>query len=164
MKRIGLLSDTHSHLPSQVFEHFDECDEIWHAGDIGNPKVTEDLEKFKPLRAVWGNIDCHDLRKKFPEIWRFDCEGLDVCMTHIGGYPGKYAPKMRTYLYEKPPKLFICGHSHILKVINDPILRLLHVNPGACGLEGFHKIQTLMRFSIDEGIVKNMEVIELKSP
>ena len=161
MKRIGLLSDTHSYLPPQVFEHFKNCDEIWHAGDIGDPKVANDLEKFKPLQAVWGNIDNNELRHRYKEILRFFCEGMDVCITHIGGYPGKYNARIKAYLHENPPQLFICGHSHILKVIKDDRLNLLHINPGACGLEGFHKVQTLVRFTIHEGKISQLEVIEL---
>lgn len=161
MTRIGLLSDTHSHLDEAVFRYFEECDEVWHAGDFGNPEIADRLEAFKPLRGVWGNIDGLDLRQRFPLHNRFEIEGLKVWMTHIGGYPGKYNPKLRADLHADPPGLFICGHSHILKVIPDKQLKLLHMNPGAAGKEGFHKVRTLLRFSIEAGRVLNAEVIEL---
>ncbi|MBX2814341.1 MAG: metallophosphatase family protein [Saprospiraceae bacterium] len=159
--RIGLLSDTHSYLDPSVFEHFEDCDEIWHAGDIGDPNVVDQLQAFKPLRAVYGNIDSSALRKAFPLNQRFDCHGMDVLMTHIGGYPGRYTKRMRTLFAEQAPDLYICGHSHILKVIYDKEYELLHMNPGACGHEGFHKIRTLLRFSIREGRVEDAQIIEL---
>lgn len=161
MKRIGLLSDTHSHLPEAVFEHFKECDEIWHAGDIGDIGVTDRLQKFKPLRAVFGNIDGTEARAEFKETIRFELEGVDVLMTHIGGYPKRYAMKVREIMQVRPPKLFICGHSHILKVIYDKQYQCLHLNPGAAGNHGFHKEKTLLRFSLDKGEIKNLEIIEL---
>ena len=161
MKRIGLLSDTHSWLDPLVFQYFESCDEIWHAGDIGNVTVADELEAFKPFKAVFGNIDGAPLRSRYPEDLRFVCEGVDVFMTHIGGYPGKYHPRIRPLLKAAPPKLFICGHSHILKVIPDKALGLLHINPGACGIEGFHKVKTLIRFSLDAGRIFNLEVVEL---
>lgn len=161
MKRIGLLSDTHAHFPEEVYKYFAEVDEIWHAGDIGNMQVVEKLVAFKPLRAVYGNIDGNEIRKLFPEDNRFTVEGARVWMTHIGGYPGKYHPRIKKQLEITKPELFICGHSHILKVIPDKNLNLLHLNPGAAGKEGFHKVRTLLRFSIEAGKVKDMEAIEL---
>ncbi|MEK7257853.1 MAG: metallophosphoesterase family protein, partial [Bacteroidota bacterium] len=148
MKKIGLLSDTHSHLDEHIFQYFQACDEIWHAGDIGSMALADRLEKFKPLRAVHGNIDDAAMRRRFPEDLRFECEGLDVFITHIGGYPGKYNLRVREILQANPPKLFICGHSHILKVMPDRQFDLLHINPGACGEEGFHKIKTVVRFDV----------------
>ena len=161
MKRIGLLSDTHSFLDPSVFEYFEDCDEVWHAGDIGKAEVVDQLEEFKPLKAVYGNIDSKELRVRYPEDLRFDCEGLDVWITHIGGYPGRYNKRVRAMMAENPPGLFICGHSHILKVMPDKQHQLLHMNPGACGHHGMHQMRTLLRFSIDEGKVKDLEVIEL---
>lgn len=161
MKRIGLLSDTHSWLDPLVFQYFESCDEIWHAGDIGNVQVADELEAFRPFRAVYGNIDGAPLRARYPEDLRFTCEGVEVFMTHIGGYPGKYHPRIRPELKSNPPKLFICGHSHILKVIPDKELGLLHINPGACGIEGFHKVKTIVRFSLDAGRIFDLEVVEL---
>ena len=161
MKKIGLLSDTHSFLDDKVFEYFKEVDEIWHAGDIGSMEVVEQLEAFKPLKAVYGNIDGGVLRQSFPLDLRFDCEGMDVFMTHIGGYPGRYNKRVREILEVNPPDLFICGHSHILKVMPDKTHKLLHINPGACGNHGFHKVKTIIRFSMDKGRITGMEVIEL---
>jgi putative phosphoesterase len=161
MIRIGLLSDTHSYLDEKIFDYFKECDEIWHAGDIGSFEVVDRLEAFRPLRAVYGNIDDHKMRRQYPEDLRFECEGLDVLMTHIGGYPGRYKKRVRELIAENPPGLFICGHSHILKIMPDEKHELIHINPGACGNHGFHKIKTLVRFSIDDGKLKDVEVIEL---
>lgn len=161
MKRIGLLSDTHSFLDERVFQHFDQCDEIWHAGDIGDINVADQLAAFRPLRAVYGNIDDQKVRQTYPLHLRFDCEGVDVWITHIGGYPGRYDKRVREQIRANPPKLFICGHSHILKVIPDKKLNLLHINPGAAGNHGFHKVKTLIRFTLDKGIIKDLEVIEL---
>ncbi len=161
MKKIGLLSDTHSYFDDSVFEHFRNCDEVWHAGDIGNPIVADQLEAFKPFRAVYGNIDGSKIRQRFPENSRFEIEGLDVFMTHIGGYPGRYSKRVRDILRANPPGLYICGHSHILKAIPDKDLGLLHLNPGAFGKEGFHRMRTMMRFEISEGRVQQLEVIEL---
>lgn len=161
MKKIGLLSDTHSYLDAKIAHYFSGCDEIWHAGDIGNEIVADQLEALKPFRAVYGNIDTPAMRRRYPEHQRFVCEGLDVWMTHIGGYPGKYPARIRDVLASDPPGLFICGHSHILKIMPDPKFHLLHINPGACGQEGFHKIRTLVRFAIDAGKISQMEVIEL---
>ncbi len=161
MKKIGLLSDTHGYLDETLFTHFQNCDEIWHAGDIGNLEVADRLEAFKPLKAVFGNIDGHKARLRFPENLRFNCEGMDVWITHIGGYPGKYDRRVRQEIKMNPPALFICGHSHILKVMPDKLLSLLHLNPGACGREGFHKMRTAMRFGIEDGKIQQLEVIEL---
>ena len=161
MKKIGLLSDTHSHLDPKIFHYFSEVDEIWHAGDIGTPEVAEALEKYKPFKAVYGNIDGQPIRLKYPLDLRFNCEGLDVWITHIGGYPGKYNPRVRAEMQLNPPKLFICGHSHILKVISDKQFNLLHINPGACGQEGFHQVKTLIRFDIANAKIQNLEVVEL---
>ena len=161
MKKIGLLSDTHSHLDPKIFHYFSEVDEIWHAGDIGTPEVAEVLEKYKPFKAVYGNIDGQPIRLKYPLDLRFNCEGLDVWITHIGGYPGKYNPRVRAEMHLNPPKLFICGHSHILKVIPDKQFNLLHINPGACGQEGFHQVKTLIRFDIANAKIQNLEVVEL---
>lgn len=161
MKKIGLISDTHSYLDDKVFEYFREVDEIWHAGDIGELTVADRLADFKPLRAVWGNIDDAQARERFPEHDRFDCEGLDVWITHIGGYPGRYDRRVREEIRANPPGLFICGHSHILKVMPDKNLGLLHMNPGAAGIHGFHKVRTLLRFSVNHGKIEAAEAIEL---
>lgn len=162
MIRIGLLSDTHAHLDRRIPDFFTTCDEIWHAGDIGSIEVVEQLQALKPFRAVFGNIDGRPIRNLFPEDQRFTCEGLEVFMTHIGGYPGKYTPRVSTILHQNPPGLYICGHSHILKVMPDKSLGLLHINPGACGNEGFHRVKTIVRFSISEGKPHDLEVIELR--
>jgi len=159
--RIGLLSDTHGYLDEQVFDFFAECEEVWHAGDIGDAEVADRLEAFRPLRAVYGNIDAPELRHRFPEDLRFTVEGLDVWITHIGGYPGRYNKRVRAVMAEHPPGLFICGHSHILKVIPDKKYGLLHINPGAAGRQGFHYLRTAVRFSLREGNVTDLEVIEL---
>lgn len=159
--KIGLLSDTHSYLDEAVFKHFENCDEVWHAGDFGNVAIIDQLKSFKPFRGVYGNIDGKDVRVECSEHLRFDCEGVDVWMTHIGGYPGRYATAVKPTILEKPPKLFICGHSHILKVQYDPKLSLLHLNPGAAGKQGWHKVRTLMRFELNLGKIENLEIIEL---
>lgn len=161
MIKIGLLSDTHSHLDEAVFRHFKNCDEIWHAGDVGDIAVMDKLKAFKTLRGVYGNIDNDVVRKEYPLNQRFMCEGVDVWITHIGGYPGRYAPPIRQELYANPPKLFISGHSHILKVMPDKKLDLLHMNPGAAGNHGFHKVKTLLRFVIDGERIKDLEIIEI---
>ena len=161
MKRIGLLSDTHAYWDERYVKYFSECDEIWHAGDIGSMELVERLQEIAPLRAVHGNIDGGDVRRMFPEKLRWTCEGADILMTHIGGYPGKYDARIRQQLYERPPKLFISGHSHILKVQFDPQLKLLHINPGAAGLQGWQTVRTLVRFSVDKGEFKDLEVIEI---
>jgi putative phosphoesterase len=161
MKKIGLLSDTHGFLDDKVFEHFKDCDEIWHAGDIGTVEVADRLAAFKPLRAVYGNIDGDKLRVMFKQHERWMCEGVDVWMTHIGGYPGKYAREVKPEIFMHPPKLFISGHSHILKVMYDKKLGTLHINPGAEGKYGFHNVRTLVRFEIDGNDIRNLEVIEI---
>ncbi len=163
MKKIGLLSDTHSVLDDRIFEHFSGCDEIWHAGDFGSMDVVLQLQAFKPLRGVYGNIDNAQIQAEMPLDLRFSCEGVPVFMTHIGGYPGRYNPRVRKILQEDPPKggLFICGHSHILKVIPDKKLGFLHLNPGACGDEGWHQVKTLMRFELAAGSIRELQIIEL---
>lgn len=159
--KIGLLSDTHGFLDETVFTHFKDCDEIWHAGDIGAPEVADRLEAFKPFCAVYGNIDGGPIRRRFPENLRMEVEGLSVFMTHIGGYPGRYTKRVRDILRSEKPGLYICGHSHILKVMPDKELGLLHINPGAFGKEGFHRMRTMVRFEIEDGEIQNLEVIEL---
>lgn len=161
MKKILLLSDTHSYIDDSILKYAHQADEIWHAGDIGDLSVTDTLKAIKPLRAVYGNIDDDKARMEFPLHNRFMCEGVDVWITHIGGYPGKYNPTIRAELIKNPPKLFICGHSHILKVIFDKKLNLLHMNPGACGKHGFHDIRTMLRFVIDGDKIKDLEIIEI---
>ena len=162
MKKILLLSDTHCYIDDHILNHAKKVDEVWHAGDIGNLKVTNALTAIKPLRAVYGNIDDHNIRKEFPLNARFMCEGVDVWITHIGGYPGRYSPAVREDIRAHPPKLFICGHSHILKVMPDRKLDLLHMNPGAIGKHGFHKVRTMLRFTIDGEKIDNLEVIEVE--
>lgn len=159
--RIGLISDTHGFLDPKVFDYFGECDEIWHAGDIGESSVTDSLSKFKPLRAVFGNIDGKDMQVRFPEDDIFECEGLKVLITHIGGGPPNYNPRARKLIEVNRPDIFICGHSHILKIGRDPKHNLLFINPGAAGNHGFHKIKTIVRFEITGKQVANMEVVEL---
>ena len=161
MKKILLLSDTHGHIDDKILKYVNLADEVWHAGDIGNIEVTDILQKYKPLRAVFGNIDDAKARADFPLHNRFMCEGVDVWITHIGGYPEKYNPNIREELKNNPPKLFICGHSHILKVQFDKKLNLLHMNPGAAGISGFHVIRTMLRFSINEDKIQDLEIIEL---
>lgn len=162
MKRIGILSDTHGHLDEPIFRHFEACNEIWHAGDIGNLHTFEKLEKFKPLRAVFGNIDGHEIRQCCAELNRFTLEDADVLIKHIVGYPGRYDASMKDVLVQNPPKLLIAGHSHILKVMYDKKHQLLFINPGAAGISGFHKVRTLIRLSIEEGQFKDLEVIEIQ--
>ena len=161
MTRIGILSDTHGHWDDRYLKHFENCDEIWHAGDIGSWEVAERLAAFRPLRAVYGNIDGGDVRRTYPELNRFTIEGTDVLIKHIGGYPGRYDASIRQRLFVRPPRLFVCGHSHILKVQYDKTLNMLYINPGAAGIYGFHKVRTLLRFAIDQGEFKDLEVIEL---
>lgn len=163
MKKILLLSDTHSYINEDILKYVQQADEVWHAGDIGDLKVTDAIQALKPLRAVYGNIDDAKARLEFPENNRFVCEAVDVLITHIGGYPGKYNPRIREMIYENPPKLFICGHSHILKVMPDKKLNLLHMNPGAAGKHGFHQVRTMLRFTIDGKKIENLEVIEFPS-
>jgi hypothetical protein len=161
MKRIALLSDTHGYLDERMVDLLGECDEIWHAGDIGSFAVTDRLAEVKPLRAVYGNIDGADLRIQFPLKLRFHCEEVDVLMTHIGGYPGHYDRNILPLLKYNPPKLLISGHSHILKVIYDPKLKLLFINPGAAGQHGFHLVRTIIRFTVERDQIKNLEVVEM---
>ncbi len=161
MTRIGILSDTHGFCDDRYLKHFEMCDEIWHAGDIGSLDLIQKLEAFRPVRAVYGNIDGGDLRRSYPEVNRFTIEGTDVLLKHIGGYPGKYDASIRQHLFVRPPRLFVCGHSHILKVQYDKTLNMLYINPGAAGIYGFHKVRTLIRFAIDNGEFKDLEVIEL---
>ena len=161
MKKIGLLSDTHGYWDEKYAVHFESCDEIWHAGDIGSVTVAEQLAALKPLRAVYGNIDGQEIRQLYSRINYFLVERVMVMMTHIGGYPGLYDPEIRKKLCSLKPKLFIAGHSHILKVMYDEKLNFLYVNPGAAGHSGFHQVRTLVRFVIDQDEIKDMEVIEL---
>ena len=162
MTRIGLLSDTHGYLDGRILEYLKECDEIWHAGDFGTIAVAEQLRKIAPVRGVYGNIDGQDVRVQFPKKLRFYCEQLDVLMTHIGGYPGRYSLDIREEIYRNPPGLFITGHSHILKVMPDKArLPLLHINPGAAGRHGFHKVRTLVRFTVDGKKIQDLQAIEL---
>lgn len=162
MKRIGLLSDTHGYWDDRYEKYFASCDEIWHAGDIGTLELAERLAAVRPLRAVCGNCDGGDLRRHYPVVLRFRCEEADVLIKHIGGYPGHYDPSVRPQLYANPPALFISGHSHILKVCYDPRLHCLHINPGAAGLQGWQKVRTLVRFTVEGKEFKDLEVIELK--
>ena len=161
MTRIGLISDTHSYLDDAVFKHFENCDEIWHAGDFGTIELADKLAAFKPLKGVYGNIDDKDVRIVYPEHLRFKCEEVDVWMTHIGGYPGRYSQNIKAEIYSNPPKLFITGHSHILKVMFDKKHNLLHMNPGACGKSGFHQVRTMLRFVIEGDKIKDLEIIEI---
>ncbi|WP_353170569.1 metallophosphoesterase family protein [Flavobacterium sp.] len=161
MKKIVLLSDTHSHIDDTILKYVKLADEVWHAGDIGDLKVTDTIKKLKPLRAVFGNIDNHEARLEFPLNNRFLCEGVSVLITHIGGYPGKYSPVIREEITKNPPKLFICGHSHILKVMFDKKLNCLHMNPGAAGISGFHQKRTMLRFEIDGDKIQSLEIIEI---
>ena len=161
MKKILLLSDTHSYIDEQILKFVKQADEVWHVGDIGDLKVTDTLKKIKPLRAVYGNIDDKDARAEFPLDLKFTIENITVWMTHIGGYPNKYNLRIREEIKQNPPKIFISGHSHILKVQYDKNLELLHLNPGAAGKHGFHKIRTMLRFEVDKSDIKNLEIIEL---
>lgn len=161
MTRIGLISDTHGYLDDAVFKHFDNCDEIWHAGDFGGIELADKLAEFKPLRGVYGNIDDRTVRLVYPEHQKFNCEEVSVWMTHIGGYPGKYNPKIKAEIFLNPPKIFISGHSHILKVIYDQKIGTLHLNPGAAGKQGWHKIRSLLKFCISEDKIHTLEAIEL---
>jgi putative phosphoesterase len=163
LQKILLISDTHSYLDEKLVKHIKNADEVWHAGDIGNYNLCLEIEKLKPLNAVYGNIDGQDIRKSYPENLIFDCENVKVLITHIGGYPGKYPSRVKNLLLEHQPKLFICGHSHILKVIYDKQLNLLHINPGACGIHGFHNVKTAVKFEIEGTEIKNLAIIELGS-
>ncbi|MFV0237819.1 MAG: metallophosphoesterase family protein [Flavobacteriales bacterium] len=162
MKNILLLSDTHGYMGQEIIKHAKEVDEIWHAGDIGAIHVSDELQEYGTLRAVYGNIDGTEIRNKFPLHNRFMCEKVEVLITHIGGYPSRYSPKIYNELKENPPKLFICGHSHILKVVPDPKMGLLHMNPGAIGKYGFHKVRTMLKFKIEKDRIFDLVVIEYK--
>lgn len=161
MTRIGLLSDTHAWWDEKYLQYFETCDEIWHAGDIGSLEVAQKLADFRLFRAVYGNIDGQEIRRIYPQINRFTVDGAEVLIKHIGGYPGKYDPSIAGSLLVHPPKLFVSGHSHILKVKYDKTLGMLHINPGAAGMSGFHKVRTMVRFVIDNGMFKDLEVVEL---
>ncbi|WP_026755513.1 metallophosphoesterase [Sediminibacter sp. Hel_I_10] len=160
MKKILLLSDTHSYIDEVILKYVKQADEVWHAGDIGDLKVTDAIKALKPLRAVYGNIDGTTARAEFSENSRFLCEDVEVFITHIGGYPPKYNMRTRDLIKAHPPRLFICGHSHILKVMPDKRYNLIHMNPGAIGTHGFHKVRTMIRFTIDGKKIENLEVIE----
>jgi len=161
MKKIALISDTHSLLGKDVISHLNDIDEIWHAGDVGNPQLIEQLESIKPLKGVYGNIDGKEVRLVLPLNNSFMCEGVKVFMTHIGGYPGRYTKRVKSLLIEHTPDLYICGHSHICKVVRDKQLDLLHMNPGACGNEGFHQFRTMLLFNCDNGEIKDLRLVEL---
>lgn len=161
MKKIGIISDTHGFLDRKVFDYFKDVDEIWHAGDIGTTAVTDELKKFKPLRAVYGNIDGTELRAEFPLEQKIEIEGCRIYMVHISGAVGKYNKEVVASIQNFKPNILICGHSHICKVMRDEKYNLLYMNPGSAGISGFHKIKTLLRFAIEKGIPKNLEVIEL---
>jgi putative phosphoesterase len=160
--RIGILSDTHGYLDAKIEHFFKDCDEIWHCGDIGGGEVVEQLKKRFLLRAVYGNIDGAELRRQFSGILLFSCHGVKVLMTHIGGYPGHYEAKVKTIMEREHPQLMVCGHSHILKVMYDKSLHCLHINPGAAGKYGFHKVRTAVRLNIEQGNIKDLEVLELE--
>ncbi len=161
MKRIGIISDTHHYLDPAVFKHFGQCDEIWHAGDFGSIEIADALRKAKPLRGVYGNIDGNDIRSEFPEQLIFTCEDVKVMIKHIGGHPARYAPGVKDSILKEQVKLFISGHSHILKIIYDDKLQCLHINPGAAGNQGWHKVRTIVRLTVDGGNMRDCEVIEL---
>lgn len=160
MRKIGLLSDTHGTFDASLRKFLSEVDEIWHAGDFGNIETADAIAAFKPLRGVYGNIDGSPVRVVYPQWEQFLCEGVEVAMTHIGGYPGHYAPGVEARLRRGAPRIFISGHSHILKVIYDKKIGLLHLNPGAAGISGFHQVRTALRFTIDGEKIENLEVGE----
>ncbi|HOY38535.1 MAG: metallophosphoesterase family protein [Bacteroidales bacterium] len=162
MLKIGLLSDTHGYVEPAIYEFFSDVDEIWHAGDMGNVSVADTLKSFKPFKGVFGNCDGYDVRIEYPGSLRFVAEGLSVWITHIGGYPGKYDPRVKPEIFLNPPRLFISGHSHILKIMPDKKLSLLHINPGAAGNRGIHKVKTLLRFQIDNATIRELEIMEIK--
>lgn len=162
MLKIGLLSDTHNYLDPQVFEYFSEVDEVWHAGDFGTIEIANQLKKIAPVIGVYGNIDGKDIRDEYPLYQRFYKEGLDIWMTHIGGHPGRCAIPIRREMETNPPDLFICGHSHILKIVRDPLYpKTIHMNPGAAGKHGFQTMRTLVRFTLDSGKINDVEVVNL---
>ena len=160
MKKIGLLSDTHSWIYPGIFEFFRDCDELWHAGDIGNLQTYDELAAFKPIRAVFGNIDGHELRNVCPEIQLFKCEGFKVLIKHIGGYPGRYDRSVKDMLRSEQPDIFISGHSHILKIMHDSANQVFHMNPGSAGKYGLHDKITCIRFSLEGREIKEMEILE----
>ena len=162
MKKILLISDTHGYIDEKIIKYANQVDEIWHAGDIGDISVTDTLKTIRPLKAVYGNIDDQKIRSEFPLHNRFLCEKVDVWITHIGGYPKKYNSKIIDELRSNPPDLFICGHSHILKVINDKELNLLHINPGAIGKHGLHNVRTMIQFEISGDKIENLSIVEFK--
>ncbi|MGC6438915.1 MAG: metallophosphoesterase family protein [Flavobacteriaceae bacterium] len=162
MRKILLLSDTHGYMGQEILKYVRQTDEVWHAGDIGSIDVTDAIQKIKPLRAVYGNIDSAEIRTEFPRHQKFKLEDVTVWMTHIGGYPNRYSKFIRDVIMQDPPDLFISGHSHILKVMPDKKLNLLHMNPGAIGIHGFHKVRTMLRFEVSKGNIGNLEVIEFK--
>lgn len=163
MKKILLISDTHSYLEPRLNKYIESADEVWHAGDIGEITLCENISKTKPLKAVFGNIDGTDIRTAYPENLIFTCENIRILITHIGGYPGKYPTRIKHLITEHKPRVFICGHSHILKVMYDKEYDLLHINPGSCGMQGFHKVKTAVKFEIDKSEIKNLAIIELGS-
>jgi len=162
MKKIGVLSDTHNSIDEKVIKFFKDCDEVWHSGDIGDIKVADKLEKLFNFKAVYGNIDGYDIRLRYPKVKIFECENVKVVLTHIGGYPGRYDRSIYPILISEHPKLFICGHSHITKVMYDKHLELLHINPGAAGLYGIHKVRTAIRFEINNDRIENLEILEFE--
>lgn len=161
MTRIGLMSDTHGYIDPKIYEYFKDVDEIWHAGDVGDIKVVDELEKFKPIRGVYGNIDDQAVRMAWPKVNKFEVDGMRVLITHIAGKPYKYVQDALIEIKDYKPQVFVCGHSHILLVQFDKNIQSLWLNPGACGYNGFHKVKTLLRFEIDKGAIKNMEAIEI---
>lgn len=163
MKKIGILSDTHNYLDPKILRYFETCDEIWHAGDVGTMEVIEQLEAFRPLRVVAGNIDGSDIRRMYGEVSRFKCEDVEVLLKHIGGYPGRYDPSVYGMIYRNPPQLFVCGHSHILKIKYDKTLNMLAINPGACGFHGWQKERTIVRLTIDGNKFTDCDVITLNN-
>lgn len=159
--RVGLLSDTHGFFDDAIVQYFAMCDEVWHAGDIGSITVLERLTNFKPTRAIYGNVDGPEIRSRIAGNLDWECDGIRVYMTHIGGYPGNYDRRAKAELVRRRPGLFICGHSHIARVTRDPELGLLHMNPGACGHQGWHTMRTLLRFVVETGAIQSVECIEL---
>lgn len=162
MKKILLLSDTHSYIDNQILKFVKQADEVWHAGDIGTIEVMDTIQKITPVRAVFGNIDDNLIRSEFPLDQRFTVENVNVWITHIGGYPNRYDTRIKEEIAKNPPKLFISGHSHILKVMFDKKLNLLHMNPGAAGKHGFHQVRTMLRFEVNDDKISNLEIIELE--
>lgn len=161
MKRILLLSDTHGYMDDQILKFVKQADEVWHAGDVGDIAVTDAIKSLKPLRAVYGNIDANEIRTEFPLDAKFTIENVTVWITHIGGYPKRYDSRVKEEIHKNPPAIFISGHSHILKVVFDKKLNLLHLNPGAAGKYGFHNVRTMLRFEINKDKIENLEIIEL---